>query len=423
MADTISAFVSKLKDFSFLHPLPSSNFAAKYSKLDDLSVKVRQSDDSINRAVGGYLSGHAEPSIPKAHPEKRGILLDISNKNKVMDDHLSSKLQNTGKLPPVNVNLKRSDQSVYQGIGRKGLGDSIDRLEDLLVSSLTIKDPSSVADNTSVVPIREIVYDRELEEYVDEIFDHLKDLEIRYRPEWNHLAVQREVSIDMRDGVVDWLIEVADGMGLCQDTLHLAVNYIDRFLSKCRITADRLECLAITALFTASKYEEVSPCTLSEAVQLLDNYFTGTDIIMMEKKLLKVLSFSLDVATTQSFNERFCKAAGADDKVMLLVSYLTDMALVDYNMLRYLPSEISAAAVVIALHTCQRRTVWDTSLSHYTGYSYASLRRPIQDLFDMYRFSPYSAKYQGVRKKYASSRFMSVGSISPPKFLPSKQLE
>lgn len=64
--------------------------------------------------------------------------------------------------------------------------------------------------------------------------------------------VQRDITSNMRGILVDWLVEVAEEYKLLSDTLHLAVSYIDRFLSLNRISRIKLQLLGVSAMLIAS---------------------------------------------------------------------------------------------------------------------------------------------------------------------------
>ena len=59
----------------------------------------------------------------------------------------------------------------------------------------------------------------------------------------------------MRQILIDWLVEVAEEYDIALETLLLAKNYIDRYLSVRPLRKGRLQLLGITALLVASKYE------------------------------------------------------------------------------------------------------------------------------------------------------------------------
>lgn len=60
----------------------------------------------------------------------------------------------------------------------------------------------------------------------------------------------------MRAVLVDWLVDVSCTFRLPADTLHLAVSYVDRFLTASVIKWRELQLLGVTALLVAAKYED-----------------------------------------------------------------------------------------------------------------------------------------------------------------------
>lgn len=64
--------------------------------------------------------------------------------------------------------------------------------------------------------------------------------------------IQKDVTSTMRGVLVDWLVEVAEEYKLLSDTLHLAVSYIDRFLSLKTVNRQRFQLLGVTSMLIAS---------------------------------------------------------------------------------------------------------------------------------------------------------------------------
>jgi len=56
----------------------------------------------------------------------------------------------------------------------------------------------------------------------------------------------------MRAILVDWLVEVAQEYKLQNETLYLAVSFIDRFLSLMSVVRAKLQLLGTAAMFVAS---------------------------------------------------------------------------------------------------------------------------------------------------------------------------
>lgn len=97
-------------------------------------------------------------------------------------------------------------------------------------------------------------------DYRQSIFENLKSVEHIYAPsksrrntrsflqfffslELNFMEYQSDINSTMRTILIDWLIEVADEYKLHEETLFLAVQYIDRFLSTVNITRAKLQLL------------------------------------------------------------------------------------------------------------------------------------------------------------------------------------
>ena len=57
----------------------------------------------------------------------------------------------------------------------------------------------------------------------------------------------------IRGVLVQWLTAVHHELSLCQDTLYLSVNIMDRVLDMMQVSRDCLELLGITCLLVACK--------------------------------------------------------------------------------------------------------------------------------------------------------------------------
>ena len=62
-----------------------------------------------------------------------------------------------------------------------------------------------------------------------------------------------QVTSESRAHLVEWLTRVTHRCGLKQDTLFLAVNTLDRFLSLVLLSSDCFQLLGIVALWIATK--------------------------------------------------------------------------------------------------------------------------------------------------------------------------
>ena len=78
-------------------------------------------------------------------------------------------------------------------------------------------------------------------EYAAEVFQYLRNREASFMPRADYMSKQRYISAYMRAILIDWLVDVASEYRLHTQTLCLAVNYVDRFLSKMSVQRSKLQ--------------------------------------------------------------------------------------------------------------------------------------------------------------------------------------
>lgn len=76
-------------------------------------------------------------------------------------------------------------------------------------------------------------------------------------PSPNYIDGQSEITWDMRATLIDWLLQVHLRYHLLPETLWIAINIVDRFLSKRVVSLVKLQLVGVTAMYIAAKYEEI----------------------------------------------------------------------------------------------------------------------------------------------------------------------
>jgi transcription initiation factor TFIIIB Brf1 subunit/transcription initiation factor TFIIB len=114
----------------------------------------------------------------------------------------------------------------------------------------------------------------------------------------------------MRSILVDWLIEVHLAFKMNISTLYLAVSLIDRYLEKNKSCRESLQLVGISALFTASKIEDIYPPPLSDFVAVTDNSVDKKQILDMESKIVTSLNFSFTVPYPLDFLTKYAEELG-----------------------------------------------------------------------------------------------------------------
>ncbi|CAK4032089.1 G2 mitotic-specific cyclin-B [Lecanosticta acicola] len=244
-------------------------------------------------------------------------------------------------------------------------------------------------------------------EYVHEIFDYMRELEITTMANPDYMNDQGELEWKMRGILVDWLLEVHTRFRLLPETLFLAVNIIDRFLSCKVVQLDRLQLVGVTAMFIASKYEEVLSPHVQNFVHVADDGFKDTEILSAERFILATLDYDLSYPNPMNFLRRISKADNYDIQTRTLGKYLLEIGCLDHRFLAYPPSQVAAAAMYLARLALERGP-WDATLSKYAGYT----EREIQPVFKLmvdYLHSP--VMHEAFFRKYASKKFLKASIV------------
>jgi G2/mitotic-specific cyclin 1/2 len=239
-------------------------------------------------------------------------------------------------------------------------------------------------------------------EYVVEIFEYLKELEIATMANPDYMDSQNELEWKMRGILVDWLLEVHTRFRLLPETLFLAVNIIDRFLSSKIVQLDRLQLVGVTAMFIASKYEEVLSPHVQNFRHVADDGFTEEEILSAERFVLTALNYDLSYPNPMNFLRRISKADNYDIQTRTLGKYLLEIGCLDHRFLAHPPSQVAAAAMYLARMVLERGP-WDATLVHYSGYSEEEIQ-PVLNLMIDYLSSP--VLHEAFFKKYASKKFL-----------------
>eukprot|EP00955_Chlamydomonas_euryale_P093948 364818-Chlamydomonas_euryale.AAC.7 len=216
----------------------------------------------------------------------------------------------------------------------------------------------------------------------------------------------------MRAILVEWLVEVSEEYKLCADTLYQAVNYLDRFLSMYVAKRNQLQLVGVTCLWVASKYEEIYPPTLTDYCYITDNTYVKEQLISMEETLLNTLNYQLTVPTSKTFLRRLLQVCNPDEYLHFLSNYLTELSLLDYNMLKFVPSVIAAAGVFLA-NLMLGRPSWDANLRHFSAYVPTDIKKCVMALAAVHQAIGSSQSLVAIREKYSHERFLQVGLIPP----------
>ncbi|XP_026755615.2 G2/mitotic-specific cyclin-B1-like [Galleria mellonella] len=250
--------------------------------------------------------------------------------------------------------------------------------------------------------------------YIKDIYHYLTELEKKYPIEPDHLKRQSVITGKMRATLIDWLVEVQIQFSLVLETLHLTVGILDRYLQAApNVQRTQLQLVGVTAMFIASKYEEIYPPDVRDFIYMTDKAYTKSDIFKCERDIMSKLGFCLARPIPLSFLRRFVKAAHGTSKNHHLAKYFVDLSLVEYSMAHYKPSELAAAAICLSLYLLSSKKleeVWTPTLFYYSGYSLAHIEPIIRKLVNIV-INVDNSKHKAVYNKYLDVTLAKVSSL------------
>ncbi|KAL9225718.1 hypothetical protein vseg_001609 [Gypsophila vaccaria] len=253
-------------------------------------------------------------------------------------------------------------------------------------------------------------------EYIDDIYAYYKKVESTSCVPSTYMDVQPDINERMRAILIDWLIEVHYKFELMEETLYLTINLIDRFLALKPVVRKKLQLVGVTAMLLASKYEEVSVPVVEDLVLISDKAYTRKEVLDMERMMVNSLQFNLSIPTPYVFMRRFLKAAEADKKLELVSFFLIELCLIEYEMLRFPPSLLAAAAVFTGQCTLTGSKQWSKTCEWHTGYSQEHLINCSRQMVSFHQKAA-TGKLTGVHRKYSTSRYGYTAKREPALFL------
>ncbi|CAD8154503.1 unnamed protein product [Paramecium octaurelia] len=159
---------------------------------------------------------------------------------------------------------------------------------------------------------------------------------------------QRKINEKMRNTTIRFVIKQAKMYNLKSETLFQTVDLIDQSIHHINPEAERLELIAITCLFIATKYEEIYPPPLGALLRGTE--LRVREVIEMEKEILYKLNFNVISDNTLIWLQLIGELLGCNKRYLDLIKqrsmYLAELSLSND---RFLSMKKSTIALTIFL--------------------------------------------------------------------------
>lgn len=256
--------------------------------------------------------------------------------------------------------------------------------------------------------------------------EHLYPVNASYIEE-NHRAhvSYKGLKPSMREVTVSWMVEVCLEHLCSQDTLHLAIKTLDRFLSSTvSFPPSKLQLLAVACLWVASKHEDVIRPTALQLTDIAANSFTTGDLLEMEANVLSVIDFRLASPTVATFLTVLNQALPTTRDLFAMAAYLAEVSVLDFALVGVLPSVLAKACLLLAASHFQNHALIDrlhsilpnTIISH-EGVVWKRLTRLYAQALgpvDIVKSNPYfSPLYFPIHEKYSFTEWNRISLVKP----------
>ncbi|CCF60751.1 hypothetical protein KAFR_0L01420 [Kazachstania africana CBS 2517] len=236
-----------------------------------------------------------------------------------------------------------------------------------------------------------------------DIFHYFQELEVKYSPNPNYIIHQPELTWSVRATLVNWIVEAHGRFQLLPETLFLTINLMDRFLSKKISTLNRLQLVGATALFIASKYEEINCPSLDDLTYVLDDRYTRDEIIQAEKYMINALEFEIGWPGPMSFLRRISKADNYDYEVRTLAKYFLETTIMDSKMISSPTSWLAAGSYYLAKIVAHMDKNWSLKHVYFSGYTREQLEELVNCILENCKIG--KSNHRAVWNKYSTKPY------------------
>ena len=310
------------------------DFKVKIKKnIKEKSLKINSAEISPNKNLNIYLSKQASKE-----KIKNNYLIKLSEENSIKIKQ-SKKQENINNIKNQNkLNIKKKFLKPKNLDTTKGNDKS---------NKIKITKEDSFIKNNELMNDPQYAY-----EYIVDILESLLNEEDYFHNKKNYIDPfyleneESEITPEMRTVAVDWLVLIHHKIfKFKENTLFLAIQIFDRYLSKVIVDTDKAELLLLSSFMLASKHNEIDYVNMKEALQLVKNKFTKEEIINMEYEILNKINFEVLAPTMCEFFGIFANYLNLSNKKINEGLFILNIVLVDFHMLEY-PNFMLALAVI-----------------------------------------------------------------------------
>ena len=140
--------------------------------------------------------------------------------------------------------------------------------------------------------------------------------------------------------------------------------------------------LGVSVLLISTKYEEIYPPELRDLLAVSENKFTRDQVLRKEKEILNQLEFKITAPSAYRFLESYRRIAPVfeDKEVFFFAQYILEVSLLDITLMRFKPSELAAASLILSCKQLKRIDCWSKDMEKFTKYKKSDLSNAVSEV-------------------------------------------
>lgn len=237
------------------------------------------------------------------------------------------------------------------------------------------------------------------EEYQEDVLDHMEYMQELTMPDIQSIEIQTEIQWFMRPYLLDFLLEAHHAFQLLPETLHLAVNLLDRYCSKRVVYKRHYQLVGCASLLIAAKYgdrKERVP-TIRELKSMCCSLYDDDMFTQMEWHVLQTLNWVIGHPTVTGFLQLALTEVAFDPELEHMSWYISELALYHKDFIPVRPSVMARSCLALA------RCILSRQQSRYEDWS---SRYDPQVVLNLSNHLAHPS--QALLRKYASPHLSSV---------------
>ena len=214
-----------------------------------------------------------------------------------------------------------------------------------------------------------------------------------------------------RSIIFNWLVRNNHKWKLKDDTLFMAMNIMDRYISKYKVSNSEFQLVGIASYLIASKYEDIYPPYVDELAQICNFIYTTDDIIKKEYEILVGLNFDILYNSSYKFLTFLHSIIDKENiKLLYLSQFILELSLENIDILQFSQSKRALAALLISKKILQIKKSWN-ELRMYYDYDENEIKNVQKKMIVLLKKALNSKTKNAIFEKFESSKYKSISSF------------